>query len=1275
MYHGTKGNINDITKLNSVEYGDPEALYGPGVYLTDNKLVAEGYSKTKGVGEGKVLQGVLPKDIKLLNLDKPIPDNVTKIFDKILNPETKINANGKEITIPASETVKGMPAKDIINEIKDMAVSNGYTADEANSLFQNLHVDLAKEGYQGFNHLGGYGKIPHDVTILFDKESGANKINWQPASPISETPTPPVAPQVGKPTARFKQAEPTVAKPTVKFKQATQQEQLASLGLNEVPRPTAESPINNPIENKYIDANTKGIAENQAVKDAIDRRNNAPTIKGLEVPEIKTSGDAVRNGQAKEKMIVNRAEALASAQDKLLGKSPKKMELFVDTVQHPEDLADNAQKLGISRKELKALVDQHNEMTVATRTLSESSARPIDPRQNYIYQDTIKTDATSKTPGNGGIETGTTKERVFRDLREVKSTPGYDIKQQSAGDLTRNWAMGEARAIKMSSILRDLQVHDPTSIIRIDGGFPKGYKPLEIPGMKGYAARIDVYKALGGIKFKDDTPGAMAKTANALDHINTLAKQLELFGGMFHDLKTSIRYEGQELMSSPKRAALSGYNLALAKKFIASPKAYEAYKIKQWDKPGWSDLMAKANHTSFQGQDMAGIGKHFNLEDLNPYMKRVFEQQIDFFKRNTLVSEAKKMGITDPRKATPEQILRLRNTVNQIGNDFGGINLEAIGRNPLIQRILRFITLAPDFTEGKIRTVGNAIAKWGKDNPQGNLARRQLLGEALVVAIASEVGSKLITGNYMNPAQAVLNPNIPLPYKDKGRKLIAKIPGSEITDAYRLGTNPGQFATGHMGAVSSVGAEALSGKDYYGNPLNPDNPNPTLIDNLWASVKSRGPIPVMQAIKQGQGLQNLATTAINIAGGRVNLDPTDPQVVAMNNHFAGVKSGLNTLKNGADIGAFNNYLAREKDPQGKSYWLGPKGSATNAQSLFGNDNVRNAVQTAYKAEADKGNSVDPQWTTLSPYQLKTWERYQSLPPGDRNRDIIVAKSMNVDGSNWISNLETARTAFYATLQAKGNLAPNPNPQDPPTPYPLSTAENTLRGQSFQITDPTQLTQFYADNPQLTEINAKYDQYTNDQRAKLGLTAMNISPPPTPQQAQELKDYAQVPKGGGSKGGNKYQAIYMQAHPDLSTYFAQSAFNSLIKQAGIADQGGTTSQKLLKDIQNVGTYDITKNADGSYSFGTSSSSSSSGSGSGSSSSSSNSFRLKLPSPTRNQPLRAKISSAKRIKFKLNKTNVQRPQAVAGRVQMKLQTPRANNKGATVKSKSNLVKSSS
>lgn len=74
------------------------------------------------------------------------------------------------------------------------------------------------------------------------------------------------------------------------------------------------------------------------------------------------------------------------------------------------------------------------------------------------------------------------------------------------------------------------------------------------------------------------------------------------------------------------------------------------------------------------------------------------------------------------------------NVANLINDDFGGLNLQRMGRNPTAQHILRLLTLAPDWTESNIRTMVKAF----KRGHEGKIYRA-MWGRVLAKGIGATV--------------------------------------------------------------------------------------------------------------------------------------------------------------------------------------------------------------------------------------------------------------------------------------------------------------------------------------------------------------------------------------------------------------------------------------------------------------------------------------------------------------------------------------------------------
>lgn len=84
-------------------------------------------------------------------------------------------------------------------------------------------------------------------------------------------------------------------------------------------------------------------------------------------------------------------------------------------------------------------------------------------------------------------------------------------------------------------------------------------------------------------------------------------------------------------------------------------------------------------------------------------------------------------------KITRQEILR--NISNSLNDDFGGLNLQRIGRDPTLQHIFRFFTLASDWTESNVRMAAKALKRGNEGKVYRDMWGRVLakgLGAAII---------------------------------------------------------------------------------------------------------------------------------------------------------------------------------------------------------------------------------------------------------------------------------------------------------------------------------------------------------------------------------------------------------------------------------------------------------------------------------------------------------------------------------------------------------------
>jgi hypothetical protein len=179
LYHGTKAPIKEITEADPVGYGDPSALAGIGMYLTDKPEVASGYAmgKKAAVSEGgRVLAGRLRKDAKVLDLEKPASPEIRETFAKEIRhvfPDLKISdseIDNEYFRAPGDKPSKKITGTDLFDGLRRAMIEAGYPSSEATEVMQNIAIELKHtHGYDALRYEGGkriptHG--PHEVHVV-----------------------------------------------------------------------------------------------------------------------------------------------------------------------------------------------------------------------------------------------------------------------------------------------------------------------------------------------------------------------------------------------------------------------------------------------------------------------------------------------------------------------------------------------------------------------------------------------------------------------------------------------------------------------------------------------------------------------------------------------------------------------------------------------------------------------------------------------------------------------------------------------------------------------------------------------------------------------------------------------------------------------------------------------------------------------------------------------------------------------------------------------------
>jgi len=244
-----------------------------------------------------------------------------------------------------------------------------------------------------------------------------------------------------------------------------------------------------------------------------------------------------------------------------------------------------------------------------------------------------------------------------------------------------------------------------------------------------------------------------------------------------------------------------------------------------------------------------------------------------------------------------------------INDDYGGLHLQRLGRNPTLQHVFRLAALAPDWTESNIRTMVKTLANKNKSQRELHLYRRFWGGVVLkgvgitalmnyamsggdVDKMKSDYEQAWKDGNF-NWAKVNITP-IYEAFGGEGRRKYFSVFG-HFQDPAKFITDPVKSAKYKQSVVGGMGFEALSGTDWAGRGF-------TTIEDLisgegtvkWGNKK--GPIDYEQfpsyALSQIMGTQPI-------------------QVQAFMGYVAGETDGFDAISNSIGLRTTSTYEKKE----------------------------------------------------------------------------------------------------------------------------------------------------------------------------------------------------------------------------------------------------------------------------------------------------------------------------------------------------------------------------
>lgn len=277
--------------------------------------------------------------------------------------------------------------------------------------------------------------------------------------------------------------------------------------------------------------------------------------------------------------------------------------------------------------------------------------------------------------------------------------------------------------------------------------------------------------------------------------------------------------------------------------------------------------------------------------------------------------------------------------------------------------------------------------------------------------------------------------------------------------------------------------------------------------------------------------------------------------------------------------AYDNYLKRDKTSDGKTILLNPEEALSAAAGLSANPKALQAVQAL-----KQGNSNhDPMWD-LPTKDLKVFLDYQSTRKTDP--ELGVKKDLvTFSNGQKLTDFVTQRSQYYQDNQDafKGSGAGTvPAPGTPEYPKVTASTQNLL-DEYDKIDDPGLKAQFIADHPTVGQAFSDIFEYNNKLGTAQGGQALKAYPSMPPDVQKAYSFYLSLPQHDGPRGGSKTRSIWIQNHPNEWAAITDALANSALYEVGKegaknAYQGESPTQALLRNIYNLGQYDIGKSTD-------------------------------------------------------------------------------------------------
>lgn len=550
------------------------------------------------------------------------------------------------------------------------------------------------------------------------------------------------------------------------------------------------------------------------------------------------------------------------------------IQIYIDLQRKPNDLAKYYDKLTTEQKKVVDLSQNLPAWAKDTANQIKDSYNKvgIEAEDMGVIRNLIDNYAARKwdLEGKGnessrtfGTRTGHSKQRRFDTVLEGWAN-GYDLKIKTATENLRTYKHEVIKTIedkRFLSELRKLKTIDGDPLIttkQLDG-----YIEVEHPNMsvwewagkagedsQAYGKNFMVGK--GGDLFENRrlyAPKDVAKNLNnmlgasklknipgadVITKYNAIAKAWVLQSSLFHHIAFMRSYylpgESVGRMFDTPRAA---YKKGLASIESSDPVVREGVRngLTLGLKQDWEEGLLR---------EKTAIGRVLDKTAPTKYVKdrvnKFRETQASFLFGKFgagLKARAYMLEFKEQLKKYPDQNpdVIAKRVARLINDDFGGLHLQRMGRNPTLQHLFRLVALAPDWTESNVRTMVKTIKNKTGDAAELNMYRKFWAGALVKIAGATAVLNYAMSGgdvqemmdNYekawesgnMNWTKIDITPVYKMFGGDKDIQKYFSV-GGHFMDPFKFMADPVKSAKYKQSIVGGTIFEGLAGTDWAG---------------------------------------------------------------------------------------------------------------------------------------------------------------------------------------------------------------------------------------------------------------------------------------------------------------------------------------------------------------------------------------------------------------------------------------------------------------------------